>query len=71
MPKSERTAHPTQKPIGLIETIIKRYSGPDAIVFDPFCGGSGQIVEVLGRHWLAAELSREYCEIIVRRLNGK
>lgn len=71
MPRAERTAHPTQKPVGLIETIIKGYSGPESIVLDAFCGSGtvAEVAEYLGRPWLAAELSPEYCWIIAGRVS--
>ena len=34
----ERTGYPTQKPLALLERIIKASSNEDDIVLDPFCG---------------------------------
>lgn len=30
--------HPTQKPVGLCEYLVKTYTNPGAVVFDPFAG---------------------------------
>ena len=34
----ERLGYPTQKPLELLERVIKVSSSPDDVVFDPFCG---------------------------------
>lgn len=34
----ERLGYPTQKPLALLERVIKASSNPDDIVLDPFCG---------------------------------
>lgn len=34
----ERTDYPTQKPLALLEKIIKASCPPNGVVFDPFCG---------------------------------
>jgi DNA modification methylase len=35
---AERLGYPTQKPLALLERIIKASSNPGDIVLDPFCG---------------------------------
>lgn len=35
---SERTGYPTQKPLRLLERIIKSSSNEGDVVLDPFCG---------------------------------
>ena len=38
IPPSERLGYPTQKPLALLERIIKASSNKDDLVLDPFCG---------------------------------
>ena len=40
----ERTGYPTQKPLKLLERIIKASSNPSDVVFDPFCGCATTLV---------------------------
>ena len=56
----ERTSYPTQKPIALLERIIKASSNEGDIVFDPFCGSgtTSAAAEILGRKWIMADLGR-------------
>ncbi len=35
---AERLGYPTQKPLALLERIIKASSNPGDLVLDPFCG---------------------------------
>ena len=55
----ERLGYPTQKPLALLERIIKTSSNPGDIVFDAFCG-CGTTVDAaqgLGRRWVGIELT--------------
>ncbi len=56
--KSERTGYPTQKPLALLERIIRASSNPGDIVLDPFID-SGTTAEA------AAELNRQFMGIDV------
>ena len=61
--------HPTMKPTGLLEILIKNSSRPGEIVLDTF-GGSGSTLiacEHLGRKCRMAELDPHYCDVIVKR----
>ena len=53
----ERTGWQTQKPLALLERIIKASSNEGDIVFDPFCGCGTALVaaENLGRRWVGAD----------------
>jgi DNA modification methylase len=56
---NERTGYETQKPLALLERIIRASSNPGDVVVDPF-GGSGTTAaaaESLGRSWISADLS--------------
>ena len=61
--------HPTMKPVGLLEILIKNSSRSGEIVVDTF-GGSGSTLiacEHLGRRCRMAELDPHYCDVIVKR----
>jgi len=66
----EKRCHPTQKPLLLIEKIIKDYSGKNNIVLDPFLGSGTTAVaaEKLNRRWIGIEINSEYCEIAKQRI---
>lgn len=68
----ERTEHPAQFPIAVIERIIKGCSNPGDLVFDPFMG-SGTVAEVCLRHGRACigiEIEPRYVEIASKRLES-
>lgn len=69
----ERTPHPCQMPMAVLERIIKASSREGDVVFDPFLG-SGTTAEValnLGRQAWGCELSEDYLnDIIIPRLRG-
>ncbi len=62
-------AHPTMKPVALLERFIRNSSRPGGLVIDPF-GGSGSTLmacEGLGRVCRTLELDPRFCDVIVRR----
>lgn len=65
----ERTGHPAQFPLGIVERVVKASSNPLDLVFDPFSGsGSTGIGSVgLGRVFLGFEIRDDYCQIAVDR----
>ena len=67
---AEREEHPTQKPLEIIERMIKASCPEGGVVFDPFMGSGTTAVaaQKLGRHFVGFELNPEYCELIQRRL---
>jgi adenine-specific DNA-methyltransferase len=69
---TERTPHPAQFPITVIDRIIKGCSRSDALVLDPFMG-SGTTAEAamrLGRPVVGIEVNPAYIEIAARRLDN-
>ncbi len=65
--------HPCQMPEDLLELIIKTSSNERDLVLDPF-GGTGTTVAVakrLKRNFITMEISKEYYDIILKRLDGK
>lgn len=68
----ERSIHPTQKPLRLINQLVEGASNPGDLVFDPFAG-SGTSMESavrLGRRALGIERDPKYYEIAERRLRA-
>jgi len=68
---SEKTnrVHPTQKPVSLMEWIIKRFNLSAKTIADYF-GGSGSTLIAAEKHNLCAyvmELDPKYCDVIVKR----
>lgn len=62
----ERTAHPAQFPVAVIDRIIKACSNTAALILDPFLG-SGTTAEVAlrtGRYVVGFEINKAYCDII-------
>jgi len=62
--------HPTQKPVALMQYLIKTYTNPGDIVLD-FAMGSGTTLvaaRLEGRKAIGIEISEEYCEVAVKRL---
>ena len=66
----ERVGYPTQKPLALLERIIKASSNEGDIVLDPFCGCATACVaaENLGRHWIGIDISAKAVELVNVRL---
>ena len=66
----ERIGYPTQKPLALLERIIKASSDEGNVVLDPFCGCATACVaaENLGRRWIAIDISPKAVELVNMRL---
>lgn len=66
---SEKTEHPCQVPVALIERIIGFLPGPQRIV-DPFMGSgtTGVACVNLGRKFVGIEIDRTYFDIACRRI---
>jgi len=66
------TIHPTQKPLALMEYLIKTYSNEDDTVLD-FCMGSGTTgvaCKNLNRNFIGIEKEEKYFNIATNRING-
>jgi adenine-specific DNA-methyltransferase len=68
----ERTPHPAQFPIAVIERIIKAASDENEIILDPFMGsGTTAIVALeLNRPVIGFEIRQDYCDIIANRVDS-
>ena len=62
--------YPTQKPVPLLERIVKTSSNPNDIVLDAFCGCGTALVaaEQLGRQWIGIDISPTACRVMAKRL---
>ncbi len=67
---SEREDHPTQKPLEIIERMIKASCPENGIVLDPFAGSGTTAAACLlnKRHYVTFEINPKYYEIILRRI---
>lgn len=66
----ERVEHPTQKPLEIIERMVRASCPDGGIILDPFMGSGTTAIAAkrCGRHFVGFELNAEYCEIIDQRL---
>ena len=65
----ERTGHPAQFPLAIVERIIQASSNPVEIILDPFAGScsTGIAALGLGRIFVGFEIRPDYCEIAAER----
>ena len=66
----ENIRYPTQKPLALLDRIIKASSNEGDMVLDPFCGCATTCVaaERLGRQWIGIDISVKAYELVKDRL---
>lgn len=64
--------HPTEKPVPLMETLIRMVSPRDGLIVDPFCGSgaTGVAARRLGRRFVGMERDPRYVSIAEERLSG-
>ena len=68
----ERTKHPAQFPLAVIDRIVKSCSNKNDILFDPFIGsGSVAMAGIANdRYVVGCDTSRDYLDIAVRRIKS-
>jgi site-specific DNA-methyltransferase (adenine-specific) len=68
----ESTGYPTQKPLAILQRIIKTSSNEGDIVFDPFCGCATTCVaaQQLGRKWIGIDIEKQAVSILIERLSN-
>ena len=66
----ERTGYPTQKPIELLERIIKICTDENDLVLDPFCGSGTSLVaaKLQGRRYIGIDNNPDAVRIALQRL---
>jgi site-specific DNA-methyltransferase (adenine-specific) len=67
---AETTGYPTQKPLALLERIVRASSAPESRVLDPMCGSGTTLVAAkkLGRPYAGIDQSPLAIQIAKRRL---
>ena len=65
----ERLGYPTQKPLKLLQRIIKTSCPEGGIVLDPFCGCATACIaaEIEHRQWAGIDVSSKAAELVQRR----
>ena len=72
VPRHKGTLHPTQKPVALLEYLIKTYTLEGETVLDN-CMGSGSTgvaCKNLNRNFIGIELDQTYFDIATKRINN-
>jgi site-specific DNA-methyltransferase (adenine-specific) len=66
-----KSLHPTQKPVALLEYLIKTYTNEGDIVLDNCMGSGSTCVAAVntGRHYIGFELDEKYFDIACQRLD--
>ncbi len=67
---TENVNYPTQKPLALLDRIIKASSNEDGMVLDPFAGCATACVaaERLGRQWVGIDISEKAVDLVQVRI---
>jgi hypothetical protein len=68
----ERLGFPTQKPLALMERIVRASSNEGDVVLDAFCG-CGTTLEAAAKHkrrWTGIDFSPTACRVMSQRLEG-
>ena len=67
---AERLGYPTQKPLSLLERIIKASSNENDIVLDPFCGCGTAVhaAQMLKRDWIGIDITHLAISLIEKRM---
>ena len=70
--KEREQWHPCQLPEALLSRIINASSNEGDLVFDPFAGSGTTLsaANKLGRDWLGCEMSTDYRERALKRINN-
>lgn len=65
-----RAIHPTEKPLGILDPLIRYACPPGGIVLDPFAGSgsTAAAARMSGRRSVLIEADERYCEAIADRL---
>ena len=69
----EKTGYPTQKPVGVIERIVRVHSRPGDLLCDFFAGSGtlGEVAYALGRDCLLVDNNPEALAVMEKRFRGK
>jgi adenine-specific DNA-methyltransferase len=66
----ERTSHPAQFPLAVIDRIIKACSNPGDVILDPFLGSGTTAIAAISNHRqiVGFEIGAEYCDLAAARI---
>lgn len=64
--------HPTQKPVLLLEYLIKTYTNENEIVLDNTAGSCGVAIasKNINRKWICIEKDQKYCDVSIDRIKN-
>lgn len=70
---AERLGYPTQKPLALMERIIRLSTDEGDVVLDPFCGCGTTVdaAQKLGRKWVGIDVTYISIDLIIKRLEDR
>ena len=65
-------AHPTQKPLKLIQQVLLSASKKGDLVLDPFMGSgtTAVVAKALGRNWIGIEKEKKYVDLANNRISN-
>ena len=68
----EKTDHPCQFPVALVDRLVKSLSNPGDLVIDPFLGSGTTLIAaaINGRRSIGIEISKKYVEISKKRIRS-
>jgi site-specific DNA-methyltransferase (adenine-specific) len=68
----QRSGHPTQKPLALMEALVRDFTDPGELICDPFAGSgtTGVACKRLGRRFVGWERDPKYHAIAVKRIGA-
>lgn len=71
--RPETTGYPTQKPLKLLDRIVRASTRPDGLVLDPFCGSGTTLVAAarLGRPFVGCDRGQLAIETSAERLRAE
>lgn len=67
-----RNQHPTQKPVFLMEALVRDFTSPGEIILDPFMGSgsTGVACANMGREFIGIEINESYFDISCQRIEA-
>ena len=68
---AKKTGYPTEKPVPLLQRIIKASSNPGEMILDPFCGCATTCVaaQIEGRQWVGIDISAKAVDLVNSRMH--